>query len=68
MSSKFSRSFTRIIWRLQREADLHKLAKALLENETLDAKEIKEILSPLQLVEDLDTSRQLDTVPSVRPL
>ncbi|XP_024357561.1 ATP-dependent zinc metalloprotease FTSH 9, chloroplastic/mitochondrial [Physcomitrium patens] len=51
-----------------READLHKLAKALLENETLDAKEIKEILSPLQLVEDLDTSRQLDTVPSVRPL
>lgn len=52
---------------LQREADLHSLAKALLEHETLDAKEIKDILSPLQLVDELETSRDLSSVPSVRP-
>lgn len=52
---------------LQREADLHSLAKALLEHETLDAKEIKDILRPLQLVEDLEPRDLAAAVPSVRP-
>ncbi|KAG0554814.1 hypothetical protein M758_12G123800 [Ceratodon purpureus] len=51
-----------------READLHSLAKALLEHETLDAKEIKDILGPLQIVEELETSREISTVSSVRPV
>lgn len=39
---------------LQHESDLHSLAQALLEYETLNAKEIKDLLNPLQLVPELD--------------
>lgn len=38
----------------QHESDLHSLAQALLEHETLNAKEIKDLLNPLQLVPELD--------------
>jgi len=36
------------------ESDLHSLAQALLEHETLNAKEIKDLLNPLQLVPELE--------------
>lgn len=39
---------------LQHESDLHSLAQALLEHETLNAKEIKDLLNPLQLVPELE--------------
>jgi hypothetical protein len=53
--------YSHLGWCLQREADLHSLAKALLEQETLDANEIKGILGPLHL-EELESSRDLSTV------
>jgi ATP-dependent Zn protease len=41
---------------LQHEADLHALARALLENETLNAKEIRQILShPLEQSDEVAT-------------
>lgn len=49
---------------LQHEADLHALARALLENETLNAKEIRQILShPLEQSDEVATVSMMQSWP-----
>ncbi len=49
---------------LQHEADLHALARALLENETLNAKEVRQILShPLEQGDEVATVSMMQSWP-----